>query len=111
MADTFLGYVGLKRRVLTTRSLLSRSRSRYQYTSLEPNQIRLLKLHPGEPEAKIQCSLKAVDLLAYHDIRAESDIEGWEKFHTVSYVWGTDKAKSEIICPTTTTATTRSMHN
>lgn len=70
----------------------------YQYTPLEANHIRLLKLHTGEDGAQIECTLHAVDLLAYEDIAAESKIDGWEKFQTISYVWGTSTKRVPIVC-------------
>ena len=71
---------------------------RYRYTPLGANQIRLLKLHPGEPGSQLQCTLKVVDLGAYSDINTESDIKGWVRFYAISYCWGTDKKRVEILC-------------
>lgn len=65
---------------------------------MKKNQIRLLKLYPGEPESQICCSLRIVDLLVYEDVAAESTIEGWERFDTISYVWGTGSQKVDITC-------------
>lgn len=94
-------YDHLKRRTSSSRPALpscTPRRPEYRYTPLKKHQIRLLKLYPGHPEARICCSLQSVDLLAYDDIKAESTIEGWECFETISYVWGTDGQKVEIIC-------------
>ena len=71
---------------------------RYRYTPLGANQIRLLKLHPGEPGSQLQCTLKVVDLGAYSDINTESDIKDWVRFYAISYCWGTDKKSVEILC-------------
>ena len=71
---------------------------RYRYTPLEANQIRLLKLHPGEPGSPLQCTLKVVDLGAYSDQHSESDIKDWKWFFAISYCWGTDKKRVEILC-------------
>lgn len=101
MPSPLLEFDSLKRRMsslcLAFPSSLSR-KSRHLYSPLEKNQIRLLKLHPGEFESQIQCSLRSVDLLAYEDIAAESSIEGWERFDTISYVWGDHRRKVEIVC-------------
>jgi hypothetical protein len=86
-------------------SSLCHNRSRHSpkaslqlYVPLEEKQIRLLRLHPGTPDSQITSELRAVDLLAYDDIAAESSIQGWERFDAISYVWGDSKRTVEILC-------------
>jgi hypothetical protein len=91
----------LKRRItslLPAEIFSPRGVPRYRYTPLEANQIRLLKLHPGEPGSRLQCTLKVVDLGAYSDINTDSDIKDWVRFYAISYCWGTDKKSVEILC-------------
>ncbi|KAH6611867.1 heterokaryon incompatibility protein-domain-containing protein [Boeremia exigua] len=78
-------------------ALLSR-RLPYRYTPLDKDQVRLLKLWPGERTSQLSCSLQNVDLLSYDDHTAESPIEGLRSFDTISYVWGKASKKVEIMC-------------
>ena len=101
MPNCSLNGTRLKHRIqsLLPAQLTSQERApRYSYTPLEANQIRLLKLHPGEPGSQIQCTLKVVDSHAYDDRWAESDIPDWKRFYAISYVWGTDTRRTEILC-------------
>ncbi|KAF2995060.1 hypothetical protein E8E13_001872 [Curvularia kusanoi] len=71
----------------------------YQYTPLKTNQIRLLKLHPGQPGSQIECTIKAVDLLACDDFNSENtNDKDWEWFHAVSYAWGKGARSVKIKC-------------
>jgi hypothetical protein len=85
----------------TTLSTLSLSLSRrlpYRYIPLQRNQVRLLKLFPGESASQIHCSLHIVDLLSYDDRTAESSNEHLERYDAISYFWGNHKQRVEIIC-------------
>lgn len=101
MLNTLLDGNHLRRRV----SSLCRNRSRHSaeashslYVPLEEKQIRLLRLRPGTSDSSVTCDLHTVDLLAYDDIAAESSIQGWERYDTISYVWGDPERTVMITC-------------
>ncbi|OSS47404.1 hypothetical protein B5807_07386 [Epicoccum nigrum] len=99
MSISSLSSTQLKRRItslLPTEIFSTKGVPRYRYTPLGENQIRLIKLHPGEPGSPLQCTLKIVDLGAYSDINTDSDIKDWVRFYAISYCWGTDKKKAMV---------------
>jgi hypothetical protein len=51
---------------------------RYEYTPLELGQVRLLRVHPGEPDGPIEITLFTVNLEEYR-----------QGFMALSYTWGT----------------------
>jgi hypothetical protein len=57
------------------------------YTSLQQNEIRLLRIHPGCKEDSVQCSLLVVDL----------DDTAYE-YAALSYVWGPEVPSKYIMC-------------
>jgi hypothetical protein len=73
-------------------------RLRHSYTSLQVNEIRLLRLQPGRKGDRIVCTLHVVNLLAYDDIGADAAIEGFERYEAISYVWGNAHHTAEIEC-------------
>jgi hypothetical protein len=89
---------GSRQFVLSTLTSSLARKLPYKYVPLKDNEIRLLKLYPGEVEAPICCSLHVVDLLVYDDVISQSSIQGLERYDAVSYVWGNRKHKVRIIC-------------
>ena len=59
----------------------------YQRLSADQSGIRLLQLHPGNPEDPIKCTHQPVQVSALDD----------QDFETVSYCWGNTKEASTIL--------------
>jgi hypothetical protein len=72
---------------------------RYRYSKLPTTEsIRLIELHPGEPESRLVCSLITVDLSSQ------------PTYEAISYVWGKPEYSQSIQCNEGTLRITPSLH-
>ncbi|CAI6097243.1 unnamed protein product [Clonostachys chloroleuca] len=71
----------------------------YPYSSLPPNTIRLLTIHPGSPHDPVSCGLD------------HADVRQPPKYEALSYCWGDPKDTTPITCDGIPFNVTKSLHS
>ena len=67
------------------------------YSPLQPYQIRLLRVEPGNDDALIETRLMNVDLLDYEGVLI-SETREWTTYEAVSYSWGYPEPTHVVSC-------------
>lgn len=70
----------------------------HRYVTLDDDEFRLLTLFPGDRDAPLCCSLHVANLRAFEDFLTTSPVKRFDRYHAISYVWGSRKHRVDLIC-------------
>jgi hypothetical protein len=76
-------------------AVASLSLSNFQYTPLQPGQIRLLNIHAGSGNQELLCTLTVSDLAMSSDNKGKKFLP---PFEAISYCWGSCDRQNAIAC-------------